>query len=238
MGIMSKRPLKNEAAYDLWSATYDTALNSTTASDDVAFPSLWSHLKDLRVLEIGPGTGRHTLRLLQQQNSVLGVDVSMGMLAKAKDRIQAHGLWDESKITLIHGDVTQLPAQQVLEHGLFEAGVCALVLEHIADLPLFFGTVARYLKSEASFYLSEIHPSRAKKGRLAHFISEKTGEEVWLEGTAHTGDAFLLAANGAGFELISAQDGLGSDRLPQLNPDWIKYVGAPMVRLWEYRLRK
>ncbi len=230
--------MKNEAAYDVWSNTYDTALNSTVASDDLAFPPLWSELKNLRVLEIGPGTGRHTLRLLQQKNTVLGIDVSSGMLAKAKDRLRSQGVWDESRISLIHGDATQVHPQQVLRDGPFDAAVCALVVEHISDLALFFTTVAQYLKGLAPFYLSEIHPSRAKKGRLAHFISEKTGEEVWLEGTAHTDEAYLRAANDAGFELILAKDGLGTEALVQLNPEWIKYVGAPMVRMWEFRLKR
>ncbi len=235
---MSDHPLRNEAAYDLWAATYDTALNSTTASDDVAFPPLWAHLKNSRVLEIGPGTGRHTLRLLQQGNTVVGVDVSTGMLAKAKVRLQAHGLWDEGKVKFIHGDVTQVPSQTILEKGPFDAAVCALVVEHIADLHLFFGTVAQYLRNQSSIYLSEIHPSRAKKGRLAHFVSEKTGDEVWLEGSAHADEDYLRAAKAAGFALISAADGLGHPNLVKLNPEWTKYVGAPMVRLWEFRLSK
>lgn len=229
--------MKNEAAYDVWSNTYDTALNSTVASDDLAFPPLWSDLKNRRVLEIGPGTGRHTLRLLQQGNKVLGIDVSTGMLEKAKLRLQAHGYWDDSKITLIHGDVTQIPSQRILDHGKWDAAVCALVVEHISDLPVFFEKIAQSLKSRAPFYLSEIHPSRAKKGRLAHFVSEKSGKEVWLEGTAHTDDAYLQAAAGAGFELILAKDGLGTEALVGLNPEWTKYVGAPMVRMWEFRLK-
>ena len=219
----------NESAYDQWAATYDTGLNSTVASDDVGFPSLWEHLKGKRILEIGVGTGRHTKRLLDLGNEVVGVDLSEGMLAKARERLGGKSL------RLLHGDIMLMPLADLTGDGLFDGAVSALVLEHIADLEGFFGRVASCLKDGASFYISEIHSVRSKAGRLAHFTNNETGETVWLDSRAHDESAVEEAARRQGFHVAKSSDILGPESLTQLNPDWKKYVGFPMVKAGELR---
>jgi ubiquinone/menaquinone biosynthesis C-methylase UbiE len=88
----------NQTGYDLWSATYDSDSNSTIAIDDLHFPKQWAHVSGKKVLEIGCGTGRHTIRLIDQGNEVVGIDFSRGMLEKAKLKLQSR------RMTLIEGD--------------------------------------------------------------------------------------------------------------------------------------
>lgn len=219
----------NESAYDQWAETYDTGLNSTVASDDVGFPKFWEHLKSRRVLEIGVGTGRHTKRLLDLGNEVVGVDLSEGMLAKARERLGGKSL------RLLHGDIMVLPMNELTRDGLFDAAISALVLEHIADLDGFFGRVASCLNEGACFYVSEIHSVRSKAGRLAHFTNKETGETVWLDSRAHEESAVEEAARRQGFRVAGSSDILGPESLTKLNPDWQKYVGFPMVKVWELK---
>jgi 2-polyprenyl-3-methyl-5-hydroxy-6-metoxy-1,4-benzoquinol methylase len=49
-------------------------------------------LEGLRVLEIGCGTGSSTLALAEQGASVVGIDLDLGAMEVARDRLASHGL--------------------------------------------------------------------------------------------------------------------------------------------------
>ena len=214
----------NQRGYDQWAATYDTDPNSTVAADDLAFPLLWSALRGQRVLELGCGTGRHTTRLLAQDNTVVALDLSAEMLARARARCPG--------VPFVHGDVLTL-APGVLGRP-FQAALSALVLEHVADLPRYFGVLAAHVVPGGRYYVSELHPSRAQAGRLAHFVDAATGRETWLDSTAHPEGHLEAAAAAAGFVCDHREDVLGS---PALGERWQKYLGRPLTRMWIFERR-
>jgi SAM-dependent methyltransferase len=216
----------NQYGYDRWAEAYDTGINSTVAADDLAFPPLWAHLKGVRVLEIGCGTGRHTLRLAEAGNRVTGLDLSPGMLEQAAIKLAGF-----TEVRLLQADIV---ADDMPELGQFDAAITALVIEHIADLPRFFARVAAHLKPGAAFYLSEIHPSRMKAGSGARFEDPETGEVVWLASFAHTGEAVVSAAHGAGFTLISEADFIADAAFCARHEAWAKYRDMPMVQMWVF----
>ncbi len=215
----------NRDGYDRWSEAYDGYTNSTVAVDDMAFPPLWAHLRDKRVLEVGCGTGRHTLRLAQAGNLVTGIDLSPGMLAVAREKLRGLG-----NVSLVEADF--------LQSGLslrdFDAVVTALVLEHIADLQAFFVRIAASLKPGGAFYLSEIHPDRIAGGTQANFIDGKTGEAVRLTSYAHSEETIQAAARHAGLRLVLHRDIVGGQDLVRLNPDWTRHLGRRMIRIWQF----
>lgn len=214
----------NQRGYDQWAATYDTDPNSTVAADDLAFPRLWSALRGQRVLELGCGTGRHTTRLLAQENTVVALDLSAEMLARARARCPG--------VHFVHGDVLTLAPDALGEP--FQGALSALVLEHVADLPRYFGVLAAHLVPDARYYVSELHPARAQAGRLAHFVDAATGRETWLESTAHAEGHLEAAAATAGFVCVHREDVLGS---PALGERWRKYLGQPLTRMWIFERR-
>ncbi len=213
--------LDNQRGYDQWAATYDTDPNSTVAADDLAFPRLWSGLRSQRVLEIGCGTGRHTRRLLDQGNTVVGLDLSAEMLARARERCPG--------AQLVHGDILRLAPGAL--GAPFEVALSALVLEHVADLPRYFEVLAQHLAPGARYHVSEIHPQRAQAGRLAHFVDRATGSETWLDSTAHADGHLEAAAAQAGFACVHREDALGDAALGER---WSKYLGRPMTRMWTF----
>jgi malonyl-CoA O-methyltransferase len=217
---------ENRQGYDRWAPIYDRTVNSTVFIDDREFPQVWAHLSGLRVLELGCGTGRHTIRLARAGNTVTGLDLSPGMLAEARQKLA--GL---ANVTLIEGDLLTTALAG------FDAAVTALVLEHIADLSAFFLSVARALKPNGALFLSEIHPDRIARGTQANFVDSKTGEAVRLRSFAHTETAIVTAAAGAGFALQSHRDAIGDDRLPAHNPDWARHLGKKMIRIWVFAKR-
>lgn len=212
----------NRKGYDLWSDIYDGYANSTVAIDEMSFPPVYAHLKDQRVLDIGCGTGRHTLRLAQAGNRVTGMDLSPGMLAVARRKLA--GL----DVRLIEGDILTAPFT-----GPFDAVIAALVLEHIADPAGFFQSVARLLSPGGGVYISEIHPDRIAGGTQANFVTPD-GEAVRLTSFAHSEADIQAAARDAGLRLLSHMDVFGGQALVRLNPDWTRHLGRAMIRIWTF----
>jgi len=224
--MTSHTSIDNRAGYDRWAKSYDGYVNSTVAVDDMAFPPLWGHLEGQRVLEVGCGTGRHTVRLVRAGNSVTGLDLSPGMLAVAREKLARYG-----NVSLVEADFLNTPLR--LED--LDAVITALVLEHIADLDSFFIRVAACLKTGGDFYLSEIHPDRIAAGTQANFVDDETGEEIRLKSYAHSEETVQAAAGAAGLHLVVCRDVIGDESLVSLNPDWARHLGRKMIRIWQFR---
>jgi uncharacterized protein YhfF/ubiquinone/menaquinone biosynthesis C-methylase UbiE len=218
----AKTPTSIAHAYDCWSSFYDAYPNPTVAADELKFPKFWKHLSHKSVLEIGCGTGRHTRKLIAQSNRLTAVDPSAGMLERAR----ALGL---PGVEWIMGDFMEVKL------GTYDAVVCSLVLEHIENLDCFFAKLARVLKPDGEFWLSEIHPSRAAKGSVAHFKDPISAEEVWLGSYVHGEEAVRMAAERVGFKLMVEEDGLADEEFVAIKEEWTKYIGLKMVKIWGFR---
>ena len=216
-------PIGNREGYDLWSSAYDRYPNPTVAMDERHFPPRWTHLRGCRVLEVGCGTGRHTVKLAGQGNHVTGMDLSPGMLEVAKEKLA-----DFPDVVLVEGDFL---AGKVLCRGPFDALVAALVLEHLRDLRVFFAEARRLLAPGAELHLSEIHPARTAAGILAHFKTAD-GRQFDLDSVPHAEGAIEEAAAAVGFRLREAGDAFGDSELAAINPKWARYAGLPMIRMW------
>ena len=213
---------KNKQAYDQWAAFYDQYPNPTVAMDERFFPAFYGSLAGLRVLEVGCGTGRHSVRIANEASSLTGVDPSPGMLAEARRKLPP-------AVTLAEGDFLELHFQD----GAFDVVLESLVLEHVSDLNAFFKKAAGALKSGGFLYLSELHPERLAKGSRAHFKDPASGEEIFTASHAHGAQEFVRAAEG--FQLVETKECLGDEALAALKPGWEKYLGVPMIQMWKFR---
>jgi SAM-dependent methyltransferase len=216
-------PIGNRAGYDLWASAYDRYPNPTVAMDERHFPRRWAHLRGLRVLEIGCGTGRHTVKLAGQGNRVTGMDLSPGMLLIARQKVAAF-----PDVVLVEGDFL---AGRAVCQGPFDTLVAALVLEHLRDLPAFFAKARGLLAPGAELHVSEIHPARTAAGILAHFKTAD-GRQFDLDSVPHAEGAIEAAAAAAGFRLRDTEDAGGDAQLAAINPKWARYEGLPMIRMW------
>ncbi|MEZ4860638.1 MAG: class I SAM-dependent methyltransferase [Caldilineaceae bacterium] len=70
-----------------------------------------------RVLDVGCGTGRHTVELARRGYQMTGLDFSIGMLTEAQKAAQAAGV----EVEWIHGDATQFTTEQP-----FDGAICML----------------------------------------------------------------------------------------------------------------
>lgn len=126
MNTESRSPESSEirSGYDRWSSVYDDDANPLPALEEPIVHERLGSVRGLTVLDLGCGTGRHTLWLANAGAIVTAVDFSEGMLAQAHCRLGAGAIR-----FVVHDILNRLP----FEDGFFDRVVSGLVLEHIED---------------------------------------------------------------------------------------------------------
>lgn len=90
-----------------------------------------------RVLDIGCGTGRYTVRIAERlDRPVVGIDLAAGMLAKARAKTG-----EDTELELVRGDAQHLP----FKDGSLDAAILILVVHHIEDLDAMARSIRRVL---------------------------------------------------------------------------------------------
>lgn len=99
------------------------------------------------ILDIGCGNARDILPMLECGASIVGVDLSEGMLQQARRDLAAAGYHD---VRLELGDATQL----TFPDGTFDKVVCSETIEHIPEAEKAIGEMYRVLKPGGSLVIS------------------------------------------------------------------------------------
>src|SRR5262245_18756872 len=86
-------------AYDRWAATYDSDVNPTRDLDAEVLRRAGPPVEGRDVLEIGCGTGKNTRWLSERARSVVALDFSAGMVARARERVPA------GHVNFVHHDI-------------------------------------------------------------------------------------------------------------------------------------
>jgi malonyl-CoA O-methyltransferase len=212
--------------YDRWAQVYDTDGNPLVALEQRVFDAVLGEVRGLSVLDLGCGTGRHALRLARRGARVTGVDLSPGMLARA--RAEQGDLEVEFREHDLHAE---LP----FADGAFERVVSGLVLEHLQDMGAFYREVARVLRPGGLAVLSTIHPAMALRAVQARFTDPDTGIVTRVEGRPQRIGELLLPAVRHGLLLDDLQEHLVDDALARTHPRAEKYLGWPMLLLLRFR---
>ncbi len=188
--------LSVEHGYDRWSGTYDTVLNATRDLAAVLLRQQDLGLSGATVVELGCGTGLNTGWLAERAGSVLALDFSDGMLAKARERVAG------ANVTFARHDVRErLP----LPDASVDVVVETLVLEHVEALAPVFAEAARVLKPGGRLYLSELHPYRQAVGKQARF-NDAEGVEHKIAAFLHPVSEYLNAAVAAGLTVLACEE--------------------------------
>jgi len=214
--------LPTREGYDQWAATYDTDGNPLVALEEPLVDRLLGDVRELGILDLGCGTGRHALRLAAAGARVVAIDFSEGMLERARQKPGADRVAFQS-----HNIATPLP----FAAGLFDRIVCGLVLEHIADLAAFFGEMQRVLCPGGFAVVSAMHPAMMLKGVTARFHDERSGQEIRPESHPHQICDFVMAAISAGLTPDHLSEHAVGESLAQRLPRARRYVGWPMLFL-------
>jgi malonyl-CoA O-methyltransferase len=219
------RPVPVQHGYDQWSAIYDEEDNSLIGLEELHLPPLLGDVAGRDVLELGCGTGRHAARLAQQGARMTAVDFSAGMVAKAASKPG----WD--RVRFVQHDLSKpLPFAE----GAYDLVLSALVLEHLANLDLFFRECARVVRPRGDVTLSAMHPAMMLRGVTAHFTDPATGQDVHPRSQPHQISDFLMASVRANLRLVHIGEHAIGREQAATNPRAAKYEGWPMLLLMKF----
>jgi malonyl-CoA O-methyltransferase len=192
---MPEPPPDVAAAYDRWAGSYDAQRNLTRDLDAGVVRAAPLGVDGADVLELGCGTGKNTVWLAARARTVLALDFSAGMLARARQRLADAGA---AHVQLVRHDVRE---PWPLPDAAMDVVVGNLVLEHVADLAPVYAEAARVLRPGGRLLLCELHPERQRRGGQAHFTDATTGDTVHVPAHRHTVSEYVNGGLAAGLAL-------------------------------------
>ena len=168
----------------------------------------------MRVLDIATGTGAVALKAAEMvgtQGSVLGVDISEGMLAEARRKAAAAGL---RNVEFVQADAERME----LPGGSFDSIFCASGLVLMRDIPAALRGWAHWVKPDG-FIAFDVP---AKPFGISEMIAEAAA--VWgvmlpYDTVADTPEKCRELLEDAGFEAVRVQT-------EQVSDDWMELADA------------
>jgi len=179
-------------AYDVWSNNYDADRNLTRDLDRLVMKQMLPMFKELRIIEIGCGTGKNTALLSEIAQSIHAIDFSEGMLGKARRKISR----ETAKFT-----VADIRSPWPCKDEAADIVVCNLVLEHVEELEFIFSDSARVIQNAGKLFICELHPFRQYLNTKANYQNNE--KIVEISAFVHHISDFLVAARNNNFHLIA-----------------------------------
>ncbi len=192
--------MNTQKAYNNWASQYDTNINKTRDLEAMALRSILSTIPFESCLEIGCGTGKNTVWLIEKGKQVTAIDLSEEMLAKAREKIAG------DNVQFIQADIT---SNWTFRKQLYDLISFSLVLEHIDTLDHVFKETSESLKSGGHVYIGELHPFKQYAGSKARFETEN-GVQVVDCFNHHVSD-FIQTAKINGLTLIDINEYFDDD---------------------------
>jgi len=175
--------MNTQEAYNNWASQYDTNINKTRDLEGEALRSTLANIPFESCLEIGCGTGKNTVWLMEKTKQVTAIDLSEEMLAKAKEKITNH------RVQFIQADIT---TGWTFRNQFYDLVIFSLVLEHIEQIDPILKETAQSLNMGGHVYIGELHPFKQYVGSKARFDTEK-GQQVLPCYTHHISEFIRLA---------------------------------------------
>jgi ubiquinone/menaquinone biosynthesis C-methylase UbiE len=175
-------------SYNSWASQYDTNINRTRDLESVALRRVLENISFDNCLEIGCGTGKNTIWLIEKAKYLLAIDLSEEMLKRAKEKVIS------KNIEFRQFDITQT---WQFTKKMYDLISFSLVLEHIANLEHIFAEAAKLLRKDGFLYLGELHPYKQYSGTKARYDTE-SGTQV-VECYNHNISDFVQIAKKHGF---------------------------------------
>lgn len=210
--------LSVQSAYDHWAAEYNDA-DPSTLLDEPFLLAMIQPLEGCRVLDLGCGTGRYLGLVSRRSKRVVGLDLSRGMLQRARRERE-----DANPVDWVQASVEQLPFSE----ASFDRVMSGLVLDHVQNLNAFFRGVAGVLKRDGRAVITAIHPQMQRlTGSFVQFSA--AGREYHTQGTIHEVSDIVGAIHQAGLSVENIQEPRVDQELIACRPAWRDRSGCPAL---------
>jgi SAM-dependent methyltransferase len=215
-----------QPGYAAWAPLYDDDGNPLVALEGPAVRARFGAIAGRRAIDIGCGTGRHTLALADEKPVALfALDVTPEMMAIAQKKLRGRPVQ-----FVRHAFPHPMPFQ----NGTFDLAVLGLVIEHVRELETAFLELHRILAPGGRAIVSALHPDRTAEGQRARFIDPITGTRRPIT-TYHRSDReYLTAASASGLVLESEESICVTPALAESLPRAERYLGKTLgwVATW------
>ena len=176
----------NMDRYAEWAPTYSPyPHNALMEVEQMVVLSLLPPVSGRRVLDVGCGTGRY-MRLADALGAkVVGIDLSLAMLSRARD----------GGVAVARGDMAALPVAS----ATCDVVLCGLAIMDVAVLGAVVGEFARVLRPRGVVVCSTLHPSGRERGWQRTF--ETADGPRTLPAHWHSRDDYTRACGAAGLNI-------------------------------------
>lgn len=137
--------LDSKAGYNMVAQFYDEKEKYLNSFEQGQLLPLLGNVSNKKILDVGAGTGRLTIKLAKLGAEVTALDVSSEILKKLQSK--------NKKIKIIIGDAEAMP----FENETFDIVVAAFLIVHLKDPTKFFDEVYRVLKDDGVFIVTNIN---------------------------------------------------------------------------------
>jgi predicted TPR repeat methyltransferase len=255
-------------AYDAWAGVYDSDGNILQSVDDLELSTLLPKFvkmvseasaakgeKSVKVVDLGCGTGRNTVKLLASGEwedglsvEVTGIDASKGMLRVAEEKLGKamedirsgesrtwkliqHDFLDPEDARRPPIPLPPLSGSSNAPH--FAALITTLVLEHIPLSP-FFTILSSLVSPGGLVLLTNMHPDMGSKSQAGFVSADEEGKAVKVRGTswAHGVSETIEAAGAVGFDVVGTigERGIQEEMVgKEVGERGMKWIG---VKVW------
>jgi ubiquinone/menaquinone biosynthesis C-methylase UbiE len=208
--------------YDRWSEIYDDEDNPLIALEEPLVTRLLGDVHRLRVLDLGCGTGRHSVPMSTNGADVVAIDFSTKMIGRAYSKTTSQ------PIRFVIADIgATLPFS---DHA-FDRLTCCLVLDHIHNLDSLFSEMARMVKPTGFVLLSIMHPAMTLRGVQARFQLPDSNQRIRVESATHNICDYVRATVQAGFHIDHISEHAVTTEMADKSERARRYVGWPMLLL-------
>lgn len=186
------------AGYDRIAGIYDLIAGASERPFRERARALLALAPGERVLEIGCGTGETLAEFAKVTEHAIGLDLSPGMLAQAKARLDALGLHAQ----WVEGDAHRLPFEDQSQDAVFMSFVLDLVAN--AEIPTFLAECRRVLRPGGRLALVSMSADGGNRAAMALYAWSHRLFPVLVD----CRPIHLRAAlDAGGFEVVSLEQG-------------------------------
>lgn len=164
---------KGSIGYDNISRIYDVSRAANIETTEKLIRLLHVDCGSM-LLDMGCGTGNYTAALQQVAKSVIGIDISIGMIEQARAKFPA--------LRFICGDITSLP----FDSETFDGAFAIQVLHHVKKKEIFLRETYRVLQREAQIAIHSCSHRQMRAFWFYHYFPK--GLEVDLKRIPDSGE--------------------------------------------------